>query len=269
NSQAEWVLPGDSPALDMWPSLGHIEFVNYSTRYRDGLDLVLNDVSFTIHPGEKIGIVGRTGAGKSSLMLAMFRLTEAASGLIRIDGVDISKIGLHTLRRGVTILPQDPVLFAGSLRVNLDPFNKCSEDELWHALDLANLKPFVQTLSKGLEHEVGEGGGKLSMGQRQLVCLARTLLRKTKILILDEATAAVDMETDDLIQRTVRTAFQDSTVLTIAHRLNTVLDYDRILVLQNGKIIEFDSPKHLLAVSTSKFRAMVKEAGLSSNFKLN
>jgi len=209
-----------------------------------------------------VGIVGRTGAGKSSMVLSVFRLIESVEGRIEIDGVDISKVGLHELRRHVTILPQDPVLFAGTLRQNLDPFQEKTETELWTALEHSHLKAFVSSLPQGLDHEVGEGGDNLSMGQRQLVCLARTLLRKTKILVLDEATAAVDMETDDLIQTTIRTEFSGCTILTIAHRLNTVLDYDRIMVLSSGNIQEFDSPDKLLADPQSNFHSMAKDAGL-------
>ncbi|XP_059169228.1 ATP-binding cassette sub-family C member 3-like [Physella acuta] len=255
-NEAPWTLPDDSRLSGVWPLNGNIEFVNYSARYREGLDFVLRNINVSINAGEKIAIVGRTGAGKSSMVLALFRLIQAASGYIAIDGVDISKIGLHTLRHAVTILPQDPVLFAGSLRMNLDPSNKKSDIELWDSLEHANLKDFVQQLPNQLEYDVGEGGENLSVGQKQLICLARTLLRKTKILVFDEATASVDIETDDFIQKTIRTAFRDCTVITIAHRIHTVMDYDRIIVLEQGKIIEVDSPSNLLQNSKSKFYSL-------------
>ncbi|CAL1542109.1 unnamed protein product [Lymnaea stagnalis] len=257
--EAPWVA---QPVDDEWPSSGKLQFVNYSTRYREGLNLVLRGLNCEIKAGEKVGIVGRTGAGKSSMMLSLFRLIEASEGNIIIDDLDISKLGLHTLRRKLTILPQDPTLFAGSLRMNLDPFNEKSDADLWRALEHSHLKSFVESLPEKLENEVGEGGQNLSMGQRQLICLARTLLRKSKIFILDEATAAVDMGTDDLIQRSIREEFEGCTILTIAHRLNTVLDYDRIMVLDNGQVVEYDSPKNLLSRPDSIFYSMAAQSGL-------
>ncbi|NXH86074.1 MRP3 protein, partial [Edolisoma coerulescens] len=260
-TEAPWIIEGKSPPED-WPSKGELEFVNYSVRYRKGLDLVLKGLNLQVHGGEKIGIVGRTGAGKSSMTLCLFRILEAAKGEIKIDGVKISEIGLHDLRSRLTIIPQDPVLFSGTLRMNLDPFNKYSDEEIWKALELSHLKRFVSSQPSMLDYECSEGGENLSIGQRQLVCLARALLRKTRILILDEATAAIDLETDDLIQMTIRTQFEDCTVLTIAHRLNTIMDYTRVLVLDNGTIAEFDTPANLIAAK-GIFYSMAKDAGLA------
>ncbi|KAJ6647722.1 Multidrug resistance-associated protein 1 [Pseudolycoriella hygida] len=245
-----------------WPEVGTVEFNDFQVRYRDGLELVLKGISFKINGGEKVGIVGRTGAGKSSLTLSLFRIIESAGGSIIIDGQDISSLGLHDLRSRLTIIPQDPVLFSGTLRLNLDPFEQNSDTELWTALEHAHLKSFVEGLTAGLNHEITEGGENLSVGQRQLVCLARALLRKTKVLILDEATAAVDMETDDLIQQTIRAEFHDCTVLTIAHRLNTIMDSDKVIVLDQGEMCEFASPNELLHNKFSIFYNMAKESGL-------
>nr|XP_008197328.1 PREDICTED: multidrug resistance-associated protein 1 isoform X6 [Tribolium castaneum] len=259
--EAPWEIPNKAPS-PQWPENGTVQFNKYAVRYRPGLDLVLKGVNFSINGGEKVGIVGRTGAGKSSLTLALFRIIEAAEGEILIDGVNIADLGLHTLRSRLTIIPQDAVLFSGTLRMNLDPFDKHSDEEVWKALEHAHLKSFVKGLTAGLHHEVTEGGENLSVGQRQLICLSRALLRKTKVLILDEATAAVDLETDDLIQKTIRSEFKNCTVLTIAHRLNTIMDSDRVVVLDNGRIVEFDSPSNLLKQQQSIFYSMCKDAGL-------
>ena len=210
----------------------------------------------------KIGVVGRTGAGKSSLTLGLFRILESNNGSILIDNIDIKKIGLHDLRNKLTIIPQDPVLFSGTLRINLDPFENYSDEQLWLALENSHLAEFVKSQEKKLLFECSEGGDNLSIGQRQLICLARALLRKTKILILDEATAAIDHNTDDLIQTTIRTAFSDCTVITIAHRLNTIMDSTRILVLDKGQIAEFDSPSSLLKDKNSIFYSMAVSANL-------
>uniref|UniRef100_A0A8C6UTS8 Multidrug resistance-associated protein 1 n=1 Tax=Neogobius melanostomus TaxID=47308 RepID=A0A8C6UTS8_9GOBI len=246
---------------DPWPSAGCIQIRNFGLRYRQDLDMAIHNVSISITGGEKVGIVGRTGAGKSSLTMGLFRIIEASEGQILIDGVDISQLGLHQLRSRITIIPQDPVLFSGSLRMNLDPFNSYSDEELWRALEFSHLKVFVTGLPDKLEHECSEGGENLSVGQRQLLCLARALLRKTKILVLDEATAAVDMETDHLIQSTIRSQFEECTVLTIAHRLNTIMDYTRVLVLDKGEMAEFDSPDKLVA-QRGLFYNMAKDSGL-------
>lgn len=259
--EAPWDIPSQTLPKD-WPEAGTVEFKNFQVRYREGLELVLKGISFTVNGGEKVGIVGRTGAGKSSLTLALFRIIESSGGSILIDGQDISKLGLHALRSRLTIIPQDPVLFSGTLRLNLDPFEHNSDEEVWTALDHAHLKTFVKGLTAGLNHEITEGGENLSVGQRQLVCLARALLRKTKVLILDEATAAVDLETDDLIQKTIRTEFKDCTVLTIAHRLNTIMDSDKVIVLDKGQISEFAAPSNLLQNKKSAFYSMAKDAGI-------
>ncbi|XP_077481255.1 ATP-binding cassette sub-family C member 3 isoform X2 [Stigmatopora argus] len=260
-TEAPWEIEDKKPHLD-WPMHGNVEFHNYSVRYREGLDLVLKNLTLSVKGGEKVGIVGRTGAGKSSMTLCLFRLLEAAEGEISIDDVKISEIGLHDLRSKLTIIPQEPVLFSGTLRMNLDPFEKYSDEELWKALDHSHLNKFVRNQQAKLEMECSEGGENLSVGQRQLICLARALLRKTRILILDEATAAIDLETDDLIQSTIRTQFEDCTVFTIAHRLNTIMDYTRVLVLDKGQIAEFDTPANLLS-QRGIFYGMVKDAGLA------
>ncbi|KAJ9591217.1 hypothetical protein L9F63_002223, partial [Diploptera punctata] len=259
--EAPWEIERTTPN-ESWPENGEVVFKNYQVRYREGLDLVLHGITFTVSGGEKVGIVGRTGAGKSSLTLGLFRIIEPAGGSILIDGKDISTLGLHALRKRLTIIPQDPVLFSGTLRINLDPFDERSDNEIWQALEHAHLKSFVKGLQNGLEHEVSEGGENLSVGQRQLICLARALLRKTKVLILDEATAAVDLETDDLIQTTIRREFKDCTVLTIAHRLNTIMDSNRVIVLDRGLLAEFDTPEALLQNKSSIFHGMAKDAGI-------
>ncbi|XP_005872114.1 PREDICTED: multidrug resistance-associated protein 1 [Myotis brandtii] len=258
--EAPWRIQEMTPA-STWPQVGRVEFRDYSLRYREDLDLVLKHINITIEGGEKVGIVGRTGAGKSSLTLGLFRIKESSEGEIIIDNVNIAKIGLHDLRFKITIIPQDPILFSGSLRMNLDPFSQYSDEEVWTSLELAHLKNFVSALPDKLNHECTEGGENLSVGQRQLVCLARALLRKTKILVLDEATAAVDLETDDLIQSTIRTQFDDCTVLTIAHRLNTIMDYTRVIVLDKGEIQECGAPSDLLQ-QRGLFYSMAKDAGL-------
>nr|XP_055026726.1 ATP-binding cassette sub-family C member 2-like isoform X1 [Misgurnus anguillicaudatus] len=259
-NEARWITEHRPP--DGWPTAGKISFENYKVRYRPELDLILHGITCDIESTEKIGIVGRTGAGKSSLTNCLFRIIEAANGRILIDGIDISTLGLHDLRSRLTIIPQDPVLFSGTLRMNLDPFEKFRDEEIWRVLELAHLKDFVTSLPSRLEHEVAEGGENLSLGQRQLLCLARALLRKSRILILDEATAAVDLETDDLIQSTIRKEFAHCTVLTIAHRLNTILDSSRVMVLDSGKIVEFDSPNALLNKENGHFYSMAKDAGI-------
>uniref|UniRef100_A0A7N8WWT3 Multidrug resistance-associated protein 1 n=1 Tax=Mastacembelus armatus TaxID=205130 RepID=A0A7N8WWT3_9TELE len=258
--EAEWKYEHSSLPPG-WPTHGCIEIRGFGLRYRPNLDLAIHNITISINGGEKVGIVGRTGAGKSSLTLGLFRIIEGAEGHIIIDGVDIAQLGLHELRSRITIIPQDPVLFSGSLRLNLDPFDSYTDEDVWMALEFSHLKTFVSGLPDKLSHECSEGGENFSVGQRQLLCLARALLRKTKILVLDEATAAVDMETDNLIQSTIRSQFEECTVLTIAHRLNTIMDYTRVLVLDKGEMAEFDSPSNLIA-QRGAFYQMAKDAGL-------
>uniref|UniRef100_A0A670K1M6 ABC-type glutathione-S-conjugate transporter n=1 Tax=Podarcis muralis TaxID=64176 RepID=A0A670K1M6_PODMU len=258
--EAPWTL--DNHLLhENWPTEGKIEFKGYSLRYRPSLELALENINLKINGREKVGIAGRTGAGKSSLAMGLLRLVEAAAGEIVIDGTNIALLGLHDLRSKVAIIPQDPVLFSGSLRMNLDPLGVCSEEEIWTALELTRLKSFVLDLPDQLAYECSEGGENLSVGQRQLICLARALLRKAKILVLDEATAAVDLETDLQIQATIRTQFRECTVLTIAHRVNTLLDCDRVLVMESGRVAEFNAPETLIA-QKGLFYRMAEESGL-------
>ncbi|EGT35163.1 hypothetical protein CAEBREN_19130 [Caenorhabditis brenneri] len=245
-----------------WPQQGEIIIKNLSLRYRSELDLVLRGISLTINPGKKIGIVGRTGAGKSSLTLALFRMIEAEEGSIEIDGVDISELDLAQLRSRLTIVPQDPVCFSGSLRMNLDPLSEYSNLEIWVALGNAHLAETVKELPGMLDYQITENGGNLSVGQRQLLCLARALLRKSKILVLDESAASIDMETDKLVQKTIREQCGACTVLTIAHRLNTVMDSDRIMVLDKGVVVEFDTPKNLLSEQNGMFYSMARDANI-------
>ncbi|XP_012525065.2 probable multidrug resistance-associated protein lethal(2)03659 isoform X2 [Monomorium pharaonis] len=244
----------DKKPKSEWPQEGKIEFKNVFLRYAPLEPPVLKGLNFVIFPREKIGIVGRTGAGKSSLIQALFRLADV-DGLIEIDKIDTSQIGLHDLRSKISIIPQEPFLFSGSLRRNLDPFDMYTDDPLWRALEEVELKEI------GLEAHINEGGSNLSVGQRQLVCLARAIVRNNPILVLDEATANVDPRTDELIQTTIRNKFEKCTVLTIAHRLNTVMDSDRILVMDAGRVMEFDHPHVLLQKETSYLKSMVQETG--------
>ncbi|XP_066267906.1 ATP-binding cassette sub-family C member 4-like isoform X5 [Branchiostoma lanceolatum] len=230
-----------------WPVHGIITFEGVSFTYSPDSPKVLKNLYGCIRAKEKVGIVGRTGAGKSSLMQMLFRMAEPR-GLLMIDGIDITKLGVHDLRRRISVIPQDPVLFSGSLRNNLDPFREFTDNQLWGALEEVQLKQVVEELPGKLESELAESGTNFSVGQRQLVCLARALLRKNRILIIDEATANVDPRTDQLIQQTIRHKFRHCTVLTIAHRLNTIIDMDRIMVIDGGHIKEFDEPFWLLEV---------------------
>ncbi|APA10145.1 hypothetical protein sscle_06g049150 [Sclerotinia sclerotiorum 1980 UF-70] len=265
-SEAPEVIHRHRPPIS-WPASGGVNFNNYSTRYREGLDLVLKNINLDIKPHEKIGVVGRTGAGKSSLTLALFRIIEPSEGNISIDALNTSTIGLLDLRRRLAIIPQDAALFEGTVRDNLDPGHVHDDTELWSVLEHARLKDHVSTMNGGLEAKIQEGGSNLSQGQRQLVSLARALLTPSNILVLDEATAAVDVETDALLQTTLRSPlFAKRTIITIAHRINTILDSDRIVVLEQGQVKEFDSPKKLME-KRGLFWKLVREAGLEASVR--
>ncbi|CAG9833840.1 unnamed protein product [Diabrotica balteata] len=248
--------PEENRPRGVWPKRGQIEFRNLSLKYVENDPPVLRNLNFMIMPGQKIGIVGRTGAGKSSLISALFRLAPL-EGAIYIDGVNTKNLGLTDLRRKISIIPQEPVLFSASLRYNLDPFNEFDDDKIWQALEQVELRDSVDSL----DFHVAEGGGNFSLGQRQLVCLARAVLKNNKVLVLDEATANVDPRTDALIQATIRKRFKDCTVLTIAHRLNTIMDSDKVLVMSFGNMIEFDHPHKLLQIADGHFHKMLLETG--------
>ncbi|KAM4559458.1 ATP-binding cassette sub-family C member 4-like isoform 1-T1 [Odontesthes bonariensis] len=257
-SEAPWETDKQPP--DDWPQTGSITFDRVDFSYSASEPLVLKNLSVVFASREKVGIVGRTGAGKSSLISALFRLAEP-EGRIMIDGFLSSEIGLHTLRQKMSIIPQDPVLFTGTMRKNLDPFSQHTDEDLWNALQEVQMKAVVEELPNKLETMLTESGSNFSVGQRQLVCLARAILRKNRILIIDEATANVDLRTDSLIQETIRDKFQECTVLTIAHRLNTIIDCDRILVLDAGRIQEYDEPYVLLQNHDGLFYQMVQQTG--------
>ncbi|DAZ98872.1 TPA: hypothetical protein N0F65_002597 [Lagenidium giganteum] len=239
-----------------WPSHGVVQFDNVSLRYRPDMPRVLNHVSFTIDAQEKIGIVGRTGAGKSSLLVALFRLAELDTGRITIDGIDVGQVGLHDLRGRIAIIPQDPVLFSGTVRANIDPGDEYSDDQLWTAIKRAHLHQAIVSL----DAPVDEQGANLSVGERQLLCIARALLKRSKVILMDEATASIDTETNRKIQQSMCTEFHDCTCLTVAHRINTIMDADRILVMDKGQVAEFGPPQELVKQSQGIFRSLVEHS---------
>ncbi|EME26321.1 Multidrug resistance-associated protein 1 [Galdieria sulphuraria] len=267
-SESAYDVPERDPSPEEWPKLGRVVFENVVMQYRPEMEPALRGISFVIESGQKVGIVGRTGAGKSSLTLALFRMVELTSGRIWVDDIDISQIGLRTLRSRISIITQDPILFTGTVRSNLDPFQDFDEARIWQALAQAHLKNYIESLPFGLDTIVADGGENFSAGQRQLLCLARCLLRKTKIIVMDEATAACDMQTDELIQSTIRSEFSDCTLIIIAHRLKTVIDADTIVVLQHGKVVQMGSPKVLLSDPMSELSLLVDQLGPSTARKL-
>lgn len=262
-SEAPSEMPGDvavgksdqeSRQGSSWPSRGEIVFKEVFLRYRPSTPHVLKGLSLTVPAGEKVGIVGRTGAGKSSLLVSLFRLVEVESGTITIDGVDIAGLGLNILRSRLAIVPQDPLLFAGSIRYNMDPFDQYTDTQIWSALATVSMRGKISSL----DSKVLENGSNMSLGERQLMCMGRAILRNSKILVLDEATAAIDMATDEVIQQALRDKCNGRTILTIAHRLNTILDYDKVCVLGDGRVLEYDSPQSLTADASSHFASMVR-----------
>ncbi|XP_065349429.1 probable multidrug resistance-associated protein lethal(2)03659 [Cloeon dipterum] len=258
--------PSKDPGKD-WPRQGRVVFDELTMRYSKNDPPVLKGISFSINSGEKIGVVGRTGAGKSSLISALFRLADTCGGRILIDDIDTATLGLHQLRANISIIPQEPVLFSGTMRKNLDPFDEFPDELLWSALEEVELKEAVADLPGGLAAKMSQGGSNFSVGQRQLVCLARAIVRNNKILVLDEATANVDPKTDAFIQTTIRKKFANCTVFTIAHRLHTIMDSDRVLVMDLGRAAELAAPAELLANSKSIFAGMAQQVGLNlSNY---
>lgn len=248
-----------------WLTDGAIKFSNVNLRYRSGVPFSLRGVTFQVEAGKKLGIVGHSGAGKTSLTAALFRLVELDSGQVTIDDVDIATLALDDLRSKLSIIPQDPSLFVGTLRYNLDPFQNFSDADIWKALEKCHISQMVRDLENQLDAKVSENGNNFSVGERQLICLARAFLRSSKILVLDEATAAIDSETDALVQQTLKEAFTNVTMLIIAHRLNTVIDCSHILVMEDGQVAEFDNPANLLANPRSKFKFMLDATDSSLN----
>ena len=251
----DWI--GNVHVATNWLQTPSIEFIDAVLQYNENSSNALDGVNLSIRPGEKVGICGRTGAGKSSILTAIFRGTELNSGMIKIQDINIRELNLSDLRESMSIIPQDPFLFSGTLRENLDLTGLKSDDELWNVLRKCRLDEKFRVNSTGLNFEIEEKGKNFSAGEKQLVCLARAILTNRKILCIDEATASVDFETDSFIQQTIRQEFKFVTVLAIAHRVNTILDYDRVIVMDKGKVIEFDTVKNLLSNKNSAFYHLV------------
>ncbi|XP_024973201.1 ABC transporter C family member 8-like isoform X4 [Cynara cardunculus var. scolymus] len=258
-------IPSEPPAIvennrppSSWPSKGRIQFQDLKLRYRPNAPLVLKGITCTFEEGTRIGIVGRTGSGKTTLITALFRLVEPDSGRILIDGLDICSIGLKDVRMKLSVIPQEPTLFKGSIRTNLDPLGLHSDDEIWKALEKCQLKSTIRSLPDLLDSSVSDEGENWSAGQRQLFCLGRVLLRRNKILVLDEATASIDSTTDAVLQKIIREEFSNCTVITVAHRVPTVIDSDKVMVLSFGKMVEYDEPSKLMETD-SFFSKLVAE----------
>ncbi|KAE9413188.1 hypothetical protein Angca_005362 [Angiostrongylus cantonensis] len=256
--EREGPLTSEYPLIDAWPYSGAIEFRNFSIRYGNSEKLAVKNMTFSIKGGEKVAIIGRTGSGKTTIARGLLRLVEKASGDVFIDGVNIADLGLHELRTRITIIPQDPVLFSSTLRFNVDPFNQFPDSDVWLALEACQLKQMILKHKDGLMCEIEEGGKNISIGERQLVCLCRSLLEGGGILILDEATASLDHIAQTLVNEVVRVHFRYATVITIAHKLETIGECDRILVIEDGELVEFDTPENLLARNDSVYREMVE-----------
>ena len=239
--------------LNNWPSAGKITFENFSVKYREDTELVLKNLNFTINPNEKIGIIGRTGSGKSTIVLCLFRLLEPTQGKILIDDININELGLNKLRKNLTIIPQDPSLMEGTLKYNIDPLNIISENNIINIMKKIDFDYIINRNPKGLYQEILEGGNNLSVGEKQLICITRAILRKSKIIIMDEATASIDYKTEEIIQNAINEILIGSTIITIAHRIKTILNYDRILVLENGEIVDFDTSKNLIEKKNGVF----------------
>ncbi|PKC07157.1 P-loop containing nucleoside triphosphate hydrolase protein [Rhizophagus irregularis] len=270
NYQGEIKIKENENSEKNWPMNGNIRFERLKVRYAEDLDYVLRNISFEINGKEKVGIVGRTGSGKSTISLSLFRFLEAAEGKIFIDDIDISKLNLEELRSNLTIIPQDPILFTGTIRSNLDVFSQYTDYEIFESLKRVHLLPSSSKFSStnelvnifsNLDTQISEEGNNISQGQRQLLCLARALLKKPKIIIMDEATASIDFDMDEKIQKMIRNEFNDCTIICIAHRLQTIIDYDKILVLDRGSVLEFDSPYNLISNPNSIFYQMCEQSG--------
>ena len=240
---------------------GEIQFQNYSVKYRPDTEIVLKKINFKINAGEKVGICGRTGSGKSTICLCLFRILEPLEGTIFIDNIDITKIGLDLLRKNITIIPQDSCLLEGTLKYNIDPFNKYSDEEIIQILKDIGFE-YTESDDLILNKKIEQNGANLSVGQKQLICIARALLRKTKIVVMDEATASIDMNTEKIIQKAMNLVLENSTVITVAHRIKTIINYDKILVLDNGEIKEFDTPTNLLKNEKSFFYELFNKSTL-------